>query len=264
MHVRLLEPPAVPAQDSGADIDATPQNDADVGDGLSGDGQVGDVADAGDGLVHRYDFGGAGTVVLDSVGSADGTVVGGAALDGAGGVVLDGVDDYVNLPNRLVSVQSSATIALWLEWYGGPCWQRLFDFGNNDAGEDAVGNGTTSLFVTASTCPEGVLASLFEYPGEKHAVLAPAVLPANQPVFVALVVNGGNAQYELYLDGTLVGAAELVRQLNELDDINNWLGRSQWVQDLALRGRYDELRIYSQALGSDRIAMLFQRGPDQP
>src|SRR4051812_28354916 len=54
-------------------------------------------------LVHRYSFAGDGTRVVDSVGSADGSLENGAVLDGAGHVSLDGVDDYVNLPNGLLS-----------------------------------------------------------------------------------------------------------------------------------------------------------------
>src|SRR4051812_38010382 len=53
-------------------------------------------------LIHRYGFEGQGTRVVDSVGSADGSVEGGAVLDGAGHLTLDGKDDYVNLPNGLV------------------------------------------------------------------------------------------------------------------------------------------------------------------
>ncbi len=40
-------------------------------------------------LLHHYDFEGAGVDVFDRVGDAHGVVVGGAELDGAGGVLLD-------------------------------------------------------------------------------------------------------------------------------------------------------------------------------
>ena len=104
-------------------------------------------------LIHRYSFDGEGTQVVDSVGSADGSLQNGAVLDGAGHVTLDGKDDYVNLPNGLLSGLTDATLVAWLAWSGGPEWQRVFDFGSTDAGEDMVGNATSSLFLTPKANP---------------------------------------------------------------------------------------------------------------
>ena len=52
--------------------------------------------------------------------------------------------------------------------------------------------------------------------------------------------------------------------LSTINDVNNWLGRSQWVQDSYLSGRYEELRIYDGALSDAEVAMLAERGPDHP
>ena len=90
-------------------------------------------------LVHQYSF---DSDVHDSIGGADGTLVGNALISG-GAVVLDGsVHDYVDLPNDLVVSLTNATIESWITWDGGPVWQRVFDFGNNDNGEDLQGNAT--------------------------------------------------------------------------------------------------------------------------
>src|SRR6478609_5796056 len=113
-------------------------------------------------LIHRYSFDGEGQRVLDSVGTADGSLQGGAVLDGAGHATLDGVDDYVNLPNGLVSHLTDVTLVAWLAWNGGSCWQRVFDFGSTDSGEDNVGNATTSLFATPKRCPGSGPATSFE------------------------------------------------------------------------------------------------------
>jgi len=53
-------------------------------------------------------------------------------------------------------------------------------------------------------------------------------------------------------------------RLRDIDDRNNWLGRSQWVQDLLMTARYDEFRIYDRALSESEVAALYARGPDQP
>jgi hypothetical protein len=104
--------------------------------------------------LHRHDFSGTGTVVVDSVGGAHGSVRGGAALDGRGSLALDGRDDYVDLPNGLISRLHSATFVVWFEWYDGRiCWHRVFDFGNTVQGEDVVGDATSNVFVTPQDCP---------------------------------------------------------------------------------------------------------------
>src|SRR5689334_13069117 len=76
-------------------------------------------------LVHQYSF---ASDVHDSVGGADGALIGNATLT-SGAAVLDGsVHDYVDLPNDLVLSLTSASIETWVTWDGGPVWQRIFDF----------------------------------------------------------------------------------------------------------------------------------------
>lgn len=215
-------------------------------------------------LALRYDFVGTGTRVADLVGEADGELYGAATLDGSGGVLLDGVDDYVDMPNHMLSAHSSVTIMAWLEWHGGPCWQRVFDFGNNDAGEDQVGIATTSLFLTPTSCPDQVMLSMTERGEGREAVVAQRALPFDRNTQVALVIDGELGEATLYVDGEREGARATAHAMSDLDDVNNWLGRSQWVQDGYLKARYDELRIYSGALTQTEISELFARGADAP
>lgn len=219
---------------------------------------------ARDSLALRYDFEGEGTRVVDRVGYLDGVLYGDARLDAQGGVELDGDDDYVDIPNGVLSRRESATIMAWLEWRGGYCWQRVFDFGSNDAGEDRVGNATSSLFLTPASCPAQVVMSMTEQLGEQRSISASRSLPIDRTVQVALVIDGEQSAVSLYIDGTLEATSALAHPLAELDDVNNWLGRSQWVQDANLRARYDELRIYGRALDAEDVAALYDRGADQP
>jgi cysteine-rich repeat protein len=83
------------------------------------------------GLVHRYDFTGARTVITDSVGASHGTLVN-TQLNGDGNLYLQGgsTDEYVDLPNGIVSGLTNATFEMWLTWYGGSDWQRALEFGS--------------------------------------------------------------------------------------------------------------------------------------
>lgn len=213
-------------------------------------------------LVHRYSFDGEGTRVVDSVAAADGSLESGAVLDGAGHVTLDGVDDYVNLPNGLVSGLTDATLIAWLAWSGGPCWQRVFDFGSTDAGEDRVGNATSSLFLTPKRCPgTGPATSFTTIDDQFGSVDSDTAFPVLKVSTIAVVVDTTKQQLRLYAAGEPLGTGK-PQSLARLSDENAWLGRSQWVQDTYLRGTYDEFRIYDVALGDAELAALEAAGPD--
>ena len=214
-------------------------------------------------LIHRYSFEGEGTRVVDSVGAADGSAEGGAVLDGAGHITLDGKDDYVNLPNGLVSGLKDATLIAWIVWSGGPCWQRVFDFGSTDAGEDRVGKATSSLFLTPLRCPgTGPATSLQTIGNQFGSVDSDAPFPELKRSVIAAVVDMTRNELRLYAAGKSLGTG-MARSLAELSDENDWLGRSQWVQDTHfMQGTYDEFRIYDVALSDADLAALEAAGPD--
>jgi arabinan endo-1,5-alpha-L-arabinosidase len=198
------------------------------------------------------------------VGSASARVLGGARLDDSGELALDGVDDYVDLPNGTLAALESATVVAWITWGGGVCWQRVFDFGHNDMGEDKQGSAVTSLFVTLATCPEGRLAGMAELPSGQFVAAAATAIQPSSTRQVALSFDASRSLLTLYLDGVRVAETSASFALAQLGDVNAWLGRSQWVQDYFARVSYDEFRIYDRALSRTEVRELFQRGADRP
>jgi Concanavalin A-like lectin/glucanases superfamily len=218
-------------------------------------------------LLHHYDFSGTGTAVIDRVGSADGVVLGGATLDGAGGVTLDGLDDYVDLPNGLLGDLEAVTFVVWLTWHGGPCWQRVFDFGNS-LEEDVPSRALTSVFVTPSSCSEthagpveqNVLSAMFHVGGSAFTAGGNEALQVDVAAHVALVVSP-TAGLALYFDGNLVAESLALPDLTGLEETNVWLGRSQWGQDASLAARLDDFRLYAGALDAAQVQSAFATGP---
>lgn len=218
--------------------------------------------------IHRYDFGGTGSVAFDRIGGAHGNLRGGATLDGRGRVELDGKDDYVDLPNGLISRLHSATFVVWFEWYDGRiCWQRVFDFGSTVQGEDVVGDATSNVFVTPLDCPgPGPLAwfgNRFDGGNTEVLIEGRIPFPVNRESQVALVVNGDTRLMQFYIDAQSHGEVALRVGFEGIEDVNNWIGRSQWVQDWFFYGRFTEFRIYDEALTAFEVTYLNYRGPDQ-
>jgi hypothetical protein len=262
------DPDASLEPDSAQTDDATASSGAlDAGDA---GGQVTDGATPADAasvpdssLFLRYDFSGSGTVVSDRIGSNHGEALGGAQLDGSGALFLDGTNDFVNMPNGLLSRWSSVTVMAWLTWSGGPCWQRIFDFGSSSNGEDNAGDATSAFSLSPGSCPNAVATGLFELNSDLRAVNGNAI-SVGVPTQVALSLDSGRGTLTLFMNGAVVGESAVPWQLSQLQDVNNWLGRSQWVQDKFLHAQLDELRIYSTALTSSEVAALRTRGPDAP
>jgi hypothetical protein len=222
-------------------------------------------------LVHRYDFEGSGTVVSDRVGSAHGALVGGATLSvaaGKGVVVLSGgaTGPYVNLPNALASSLTNATFEAWLTWGGGNAWQRVFDFGDSTSAtpEDDPAVGKSYLFVTPMVT-DGPMRAVYSLngaaAGAETRVDAAGALPTTLAQ-VALVVNAAAGELLLYQNGQKVGEQPFTGALGDINDVNCWLGRSQFEGDVELSGTFHDFRIYDAALTAAQIAASFAGGPD--
>jgi hypothetical protein len=173
-------------------------------------------------LAHRYTFiGPAGSEeVVDSQAGAEGNGdVVRASLSGQGTLVLAGGrnDQYAGLPNGLLTANPSITLEAWVRWNGGNAWQRIFDFGDNDApmGEGYQGgSGTSYLFLTPRTPVDPVAPPLLQTgklrlafkraPGELELIAeAPIAFPSGgeAPTHVAVVVDSENKKMTIYING---------------------------------------------------------------
>jgi Concanavalin A-like lectin/glucanases superfamily len=222
-------------------------------------------------LAHRYDFEGTGTLVQDRVGQADGVIARGATLSnlGGNGVVLLGGGDpgpYVDLPNGLLSSLTSATLEAWVSWGGGAPWQRLFDFGDSTASppENNAASGRSYLFVTPRG-GQGVVTAAYSTegngPGKEVTVRGTAPLPQARSQ-VVVVANAVEDELALYVDGARVGQMPWQGALSQINDVNVWLGRSQFGSDAELNAVYHDFRVYRAALTAAQVAASFKAGPD--
>lgn len=221
-------------------------------------------------LTHRYDFEGTGSAVRDRVGTSDGVVVDAelSQVDGRGVVSLTGGSrgPYVDLPNGLVSSLTSVTVETWLTWRGGAAWQRIFDFGDSTAAipEDSPALGKTYLFATPRSDTDVALAS---YSNEGNASGQQLEATASEPLpmtlsQVVVIANGATRKLALYVNGSKVSEQGWTGDLSKINDVNVWLGRSQYAQDPELNAVLHDFRIYGAALSDAQVATAFLAGPD--
>jgi hypothetical protein len=272
------DPPAGGEGGAPPEVDECPDNPDKLAPGACGcdfpDSNTATRADCRDikaALVHRYDFEGTGTAVMDRAGSAHGTIVGGPMLskvNGKGVVELSGgaTGPYVDLPNGIVSQLTDASFEAWVTWRGGNNWQRIFDFGDTThvTPEDNPANGRTYLYLTPRS-GEGFAGSGYSLEGnsmgQELRVMnsAPLAQSLNQVVVVA---NAAADKLTVYINGSKAAEQTWTGALGSINDVNVWLGRSQYSGDHELNGIFHDFRIYDAALDALQIATCFAAGPD--
>jgi hypothetical protein len=76
-----------------------------------------------------------------------------------------------------------------------------------------------------------------------------------------VVVDDTHNQLRLYLNGALSTMIAFDGSLSSLKDVNNWLGRSNFV-DAPLKASIEEFRIYGVALDASSVAASDGFGPN--
>jgi hypothetical protein len=97
--------------------------------------------------------------------------------------------------------------------------------------------------------------------GEPTQLTSSAPLPIGTEVYVAASYDYTGNSAVLYSNAVEMVRGPAAVPLNIINDVNNWLGRSQW-DDGMFTGSYNEFRIWEGALSADRIAANFAAGPN--
>lgn len=211
----------------------------------------------GGALVAHYKFEGN---VNDDTGSNNATAYG-SPVYGVGkiasAIAMDGVDDYVKLPNNVAS-SKDITITSWVYWKGGNANQRIFDFGL----PVTSGSPINYMYLTPSSGGGQMYFGITKQSWWDEQSLVTSELPKNQWVHVALTLRGNTAM--LYINGKLQVAGYIY--LNPSDILtagqqqNNFVGKSQWGSDPTFNGSIDGFHIYNYALNADEVTALVQEG----
>lgn len=248
------------------------------------------------GLAHRYSFNepagpaGPGTVIVDSVGGANGTIVGNNATWQGNALSLPGGDGatagaaYVDLPNGLLSAHDHVTFEAWYTMDAIQNWGRIWDFGSTEIGEvtSTMTGASQGLDYFIYAPSQGVDLNLQRtsvrnadglatgggvgpVDGDEEAAdtaLASAVGREYHVAGIWTSDGNGGGQLTVYRDGVRQTTRTTTFTPRDMNDVNNWLGRSNWTGDNYLQGRLNEFRIYEGAMNDAAVQASFTAGPD--
>lgn len=238
-------------------------------------------------LVHRYDFNGE---LNDLVGSANGTLVdpGNVSTYSNGMLNLPGggassnqtpftTGAYVALPaGTISSLGTQATFETWINMNANRNWAEIWSFGTSDAGAGKSTGAPNSRYITL--IPQNGANQKLRLthrsvggpgdPAENFVDGTAALSTGTEHQLVAVwnqsdTTDGATGTQYLYLDGALVGHSAIRAgiTLATISDVNNWLGRSQWPDPL-IDGKYDDFRIFNNALSAQDVLTDFTAGPN--
>ena len=214
-----------------------------------------------------------GAQVNDLVGTAHAFIRGtGATFTGTQASLPGGASGsapYIDLPNGMISTLNEATLEGWMTLNGSQNWSRILDFGTTTVGEltapGGTGNGAEVLLLSAQvggTTNQRRIAMMDA--GVEQGVNFADTVTYGQQFHFALVfkVAGAGGTVSYYKNGVLVGELATSYRLQNITDVNNWLGRSNWTGDANTNGSYSEFRIWNGALPVSAIADATASGPD--
>jgi beta-xylosidase len=214
------------------------------------------AADVTDGLLLRYDLTQtSGTTVTDSSGNGrDGTLSGGGTWTGSSGLVLDGVDDHVKLPNNLMAGLSAITIST--DVYIEPSQATpYFIWGLGNTATSAAGTG----YLMASGNAFRAAATTTNWSGEKVTSRTSGGNLA-RGVWKTVTYTQTGTTGTLYEDGAQVGQSTGVTVLPSAigngTTTNNLLGESSYAADNTLKGRLRNFRVYDRALSAAEVSAI--------
>jgi hypothetical protein len=252
-------------------------------EGSAGDAGTASQPDANqaalhDALAHRYRFD-TDAPLVDSVGGLDAASPGATFSNGAAVLAGTASGQYIDLPNGLLSGLHNASFEVWVTWDVSSAtssnseWQRIFDLGRNpttvESQQCAVDVSGTDLYLTPSneygkmqleceSCPDTALTSS-------------GSLALGVPVQLVAVVDDDHNTLSLYQNGGFLTSVPFTSSLSQITtctdhpapcDWNNWLGRSQHIEDPPFVGKILDFRVYSAALSAGPIKASFDGGAD--
>lgn len=216
-----------------------------------------------------------GTTTLSTSGTVATVRGAGASFTGTGLSLPGGsssVAAYLDLPNGMISSLTDTSFEFWVTVRSHQAWQRVFDFGSGTAGEltgpggSASGNNYLFLSANIGNLPN---TQRLEWNTQSTGVDTTANLPLNVPQHIVVTFDDRQdlSQPGLvawYLNGALIGSQVNSQRLATLNDVNNWLGRSQYTGDSNSDMIYDSFAIYDVALSQSQVNSQFSSGPDSP
>lgn len=170
-------------------------------------------------------------------------VVSGKGISG-NGLVLNGTDAYMQLPNGIMT--DNMTITAWIKTDEVKSWSRFFDFGTD----------TSNNFFYS---PSGGRVESVSGGNADTLNLTPFT---NIGIWEHYAVTRTNNHVQVYRNGELISEADCTNPVKGISETTNYIGKSHWATDAYFCGTMDEIKIYNKILSTEDISKMYKTYSD--
>jgi hypothetical protein len=216
--------------------------------------------------VHAYNF--EDGTADDSVGDANGTLIGGAVIKN-GAMVTSAQDQWMEMPGDVIAMNtySGVTVEAWYTPEAGAntSWTMLAYFGDSTDPNVSAGVGNDGFFITSARGDDVSRAAIsIGNPDAPYASESGANGPEyDDGLLHHMVSTIDDVNITLYIDGELQASTPLDPN-NVIAGISTnyaLLAKGGYGSDPEWIGAIDEFNIYNKALSAEEIAVLYAAGP---
>ncbi len=227
-------------------------------------------------LKHRYSFSDTpgGTTVLDSVGGANGVLLdingnppANSYFTGSSLILNDGGgNDYVRLPQHMVSTMTNLTLEVWYLPYDTQDWMRIWDFGSY-TGDFLSRVGDTSSYFCGHARNFFAYGTGFQFNNAAGSDISlyksPPIYPLDGMSQLVVIYDTVSAKARLFVNGVQIGGtAAITALLSSINDTNCTFGLSQWASNPNMQAEYNEFRMWEGAMSAAQVQLSYNSGPD--
>ncbi|CAD5939216.1 hypothetical protein NO108_02186 [Planktothrix rubescens] len=158
------------------------------------------------------------------------------------GIVFDGTDDHVALPEMNHNYSKGITVEAWV-WYDSfNSWSRIIDFGS--------GSGVENILFANEGTTNNLGFHVFQGT-TSQSITAPGVLETGKWMHLAASIDESGIA-TLYKNGEVIktGSVHLPKTINRT---KNYIARSNWSGDQYFQGKISDVRIWKTSRTTEDI-----------
>ncbi len=177
-------------------------------------------------------------------------------------------DGFLKLPS-VIQGMNETTISIWFRTDENRIWSKLFSFGRG--GQPWDGGYREGLWLTPYSDIDGGEPAdplFFEYSGldedNNWTISDPWIkgVHTSHPAvgeWHHFAVSISELEFIAYMDGVEILREDLIIDLAEITDTENYIGKGYWA-DALFKGAVSDLQIHSKALSQEEIGVIMNGG----
>lgn len=186
---------------------------------------------------------------------SEANIIDGASVTTTGGpfgsgMVLDGTNDYVVLPDIPDSFAGGLTLEIWAYPTAAQNWARFYDIGNGESDNNIL----FGRFAETDDIAVQVFAASV---GGTNVIASDAIELYEWQHFIATITTAGFVS--IYKDGELLTTGT-TSAMNSVTRTSNFIGKSNWSADDHYQGNLSNAKIYRRILSPVEIKAYYLRG----